>query len=53
MYASLFMAENLKIKDPEDLEIEDLVVQRPMRRGNIKDEVLVPFASVTDSPPDP
>ena len=44
----LFMKENLEIKDPEELEIEDLVVQRPMRRGNIKDEVLVKFGSVTE-----
>ena len=44
----LFLSDFLKIKDPEDLEIDDLIVQRPMRRGNVKDEVLVRFANVSD-----
>ena len=44
----LFLSENLKVKDPEEIEIEDLVIQRPMRRGNVKDEVLVRFSSVSE-----
>ena len=42
------MSEHLKIKDPEDLELEDLVVQRLMRRSNVKDEVLVRFGTVAE-----
>ena len=44
----LFLAENLKIEKPEEIEIEDLIVQRPMRRGNVKDEVLVRFGSESE-----
>ena len=44
----LFMSESLKIKDLEEIELEDLVLQRPMRRSNVKDEVLVRFASVSE-----
>ena len=42
------MSAHLKVANPEELEIEDLVVQRPMRRGNIKDEVLVWFTNSND-----
>ena len=42
----LFLSDFLKVVDPEEIEIEDLVVERPVKRGNVKDEVLVKFASV-------
>ena len=44
----LFLTDFLKVNKPEDIEIEDLIVQRPMRRGNVKDEILVRFASVSE-----
>ena len=44
----LFMADFLKVDKPEELEIEDLIVQRPMRRGNVKNEVLVTFTNVSE-----
>ena len=46
--ACLFITEFLKISSPEDLEIEEITVPRPVKSGVVNNEILVRFASVSD-----